>query len=696
MTQMNENEISIELQNQLEQQAFLDELGKLALESYSLEALLDRATRHFKPHDIHFIQSIANILAALIERSSVEKSLRDLTLEAQRIARSGTWEWDILKDKLLENVLEQSRVDLWAIDGEGNLRFSRHRGLGALGVPAIQLGSNIFDILPAEDPMVKYHQQALDGKAVEVDFKAGERTYDLRLLPQFGQQNKVIGVSGIAFDISRRLDAEQALRKSERNYRQVIESVREYAIFSLDIHGQVMSWNEGAKRVMGYKADEIIGEHFSEFFIPVDRERGLPQRAMKIVLDKGKYEAEGWRVRKDGTHFWANTLLTPIHDEKDDLQGFTKIIRDFTDRRNAEQAIRESEVKFRSIFESGAMGIAILDLQSRFLLTNPSLHKLLGFDKHEMLSESLKSLAYGIDSSVLMDMYAKIAAGNYNLFRRDTRFQKKDGQIVWVSLTFSLVREANSTPAYVISMFEDITYRKRMEAELREIKRQLIVSQEEQKMRLAQELHDDPMQELYGVLFQLETLDDSVPSDEMQSQLKLSKASIEQVVYKLRVICGQLRPISLAPFGLEGAIREHMDKFQEEHPKLNVKLELTYDGQILSEEVRLSLFRIYQQALGNVIRHAQANNLVVRFYYDDQQVTLEVEDDGVGFEVPFSWFTLARQDHLGLAGAAERAELLGGKLIIHSKPGQGTLVRTVIPLKPSEDPALSALNDPGA
>jgi signal transduction histidine kinase len=182
----------------------------------------------------------------------------------------------------------------------------------------------------------------------------------------------------------------------------------------------------------------------------------------------------------------------------------------------------------------------------------------------------------------------------------------------------------------------------------------------------------------------------------MQSQLKLSKASIEQVVYKLRVICGQLRPISLAPFGLEGAIREHMDKFQEEHPKLNVKLELTYDGQILSEEVRLSLFRIYQQALGNVIRHAQANNLVVRFYYDDQQVTLEVEDDGVGFEVPFSWFTLARQDHLGLAGAAERAELLGGKLIIHSKPGQGTLVRTVIPLKPSEDPALSALNDPGA
>lgn len=623
---MNENEISKELQNQLEQQASLAELGKIA--------------------------------------------------------------------NVLERVLTQCGFDLWAVDGDGNLRLSLRRGLAALGVPAEQLGVNLFDILPENDPLTKYHHQALKGTVVDVDYEAGERTYNLRLLPQLDSENKVTGVSGIAFDITRHLATEQALRKSEQSYRQVIESVREYAIFSIDLNGHVMSWNEGASRVMGYRTDEIMGKHFSEFFIPVDRERGLPQRALRIVLEEGKYESEGWRIRKDGTHFWANTLLTPIYNEKGEVQGLTKIVRDFSDRRKAEQAIRESEIKFRSIFESGAMGIALLDLQGNFLLTNPALQKLLGFDKHEMLSESLKSLAYRIDSPDLMDMYAEIASGNYNLFRRDTRFQKKDGQIVWVSLTFSLVREANSSPAYVISMFEDITYRKQMEAELREIKRQLIISQEEQKTRLAKELHDDPMQELYGVLFQLETLDDSVSRSEIQSQINLSKGSIEQVIYKLRVICGQLRPFSLAPFGLEVAIREHIDKFQEEHPKLNVKMELTYDGQMLSEEVRISLFRIYQQALGNVIRHAQADNLIVRFFYDDQQVTLEVEDNGVGFEVPFSWLTLARQDHLGLAGAAERAELLGGKLIIHSKPGQGTLVRTVIPLKPSEDPALSALINP--
>lgn len=339
------------------------------------------------------------------------------------------------------------------------------------------------------------------------------------------------------------------------------------------------------------------------------------------------------------------------------------------------------------------MGIALLDLHGNFLLTNPSLQKMLRFQEQELLSQSLRSLSYPFDTILLMELYAEIAAAKNNLFRQESRFQRKDKQIVWVSLTFSLVGNAGDSPAFVIGLFEDITYRKRMEAELREVKRQLIISEEKQRLYLAQELHDDPMQELYGVLFQLETLDleteqNSGLQDELQVQLKLTKDMIEQIIQKLRVMCGQLRPINLAPFGLEGAIREHIDKFKEEHPNLIVKLDLSYDGQLLSDEVRISLFRIYQQAMGNIIRHAQANRIVVRFFYDHHKASLEVEDDGVGFEVPPRLFMLTRQDHLGIAGAAERAELLGGRLTIRSAPGKGTLVRAVVPLKPFEDPAM--------
>lgn len=596
--------------------------------------------------------------------------------------------------EMLENVLAQSQIILWSIDRQGGLRFSQHGGLAALGIPSgDQSGINVFEIIPADHPLKKYVDQVLEGSEVYVDFKAGERIYDLRILPRVDQEGNISGANGIAFDITRRIETEQALRKSEQSYRMVIENIQDSAIFSLDRDGHITSWNVGARRVLGFPASEALGKHYSMLFTPEDCNLGLPQKALETALKRGKFEAEGWRVRKDGTRFWANTLLSPFKDENGELQGYTKLVRDFTSRREAEQALKDSEARFRSIFEFGAMGIALLDLNGNLLLTNPSLQKMLRFQEQELLSHSLKSLSFPFDTAALLELYSGIAAGENNLLRQESRFQRKDGQIVWVRLTFSLVGNANEPSAFVIGIFEDITYRKRMEAELREIKRQLIISEEKQRLYLAQELHDDPMQELYGVLFHLETLDlgalqDPTFQNELQTQLKLTKDTIEKVIQGLRAMCGQLRPINLAPFGLEGAIREHIDKFREEHPNLNVTLDLAYDGQLLSEEVRISLFRIYQQAVGNIIRHAQANNISVRFYYDTQKASLEVEDDGVGFDVPPSLFTLARQDHLGIAGAAERAELLGGKLTIRSKPGKGTLVQAVVPLKPFDDPAI--------
>ncbi len=797
--------------------------------AYGVLGVYSRKRRHFNLGEANFVQSTANILAGFIQRSSIETELRNLnaslelqveartrllrwhsrerlreselrTMEAQHLARLGSWEWDLsgqkvscspelfrifalaedefagtyqafldrihpddleraqsefqrafdygipfnfqhrivrpggelrvvqnrgramhnrqdqpvriigtaqditemvaienhlqAQDELLENVLVQSQVILWSIDCQGELCLSRRGGLAALGVPSgDQLGVHVFEILPQDHPLAGYLGQALGGTVVQVDFKVDERTYDLRILPQVDPQGEVTGVNGIAFDITRRIETEQALRKSEQNYRLVVENVQDYAIFSLDRQGYVTSWNLGATRVKGYQASEIIGKHYSIFFTPEDRTLGMPQKALQIALREGKFEAESWRVRKAGTKFWANTLLYPFKDENGELLGYTKMVRDFTSRREAEQALQESETRFRSIFEFGALGIALLDLKGKFLLANPSLQKMLKFQEQELLAHSLKSLSYPFDAFALMAMFAEVAVGKDDLFRQESRFQRQDKQIVWVSLTFSLVRDAHTAPAFVIGLFEDITYRKRMEAELREIKRQLITSEEKQRLYLAQELHDDPMQELYGVFFQLETLDVGTPQepaslDELQSQIKLAKDTVEKVIQRLRVMCGQLRPINLAPFGLEGAIREHMDKFKEEHPNLDVKLELTYDGQLLSEEVRISLFRIYQQAMGNIIRHAQADHVVVRFYYDHQKVSLEVEDDGVGFEVPPSLFRLARKDHLGIAGAAERAELLGGKLTIRSEPGKGTLVHAVVPLQPFDDPAL--------
>ena len=130
---------------------------------------------------------------------------------------------------------------------------------------------------------------------------------------------------------------------------------------------------------------------------------------------------------------------------------------------------------------------------------------------------------------------------------------------------------------------------------------------------------------------------------------------------------------------MEKAIRSHADHFQENHPEIVVQLDLMKDGKSLPEQSRLGLFRIYQQLLSNVIRHAGANRLIIRLHLDDECVTLEVEDNGCGFDVPRKWIDLVRNGHFGLVGASERAEALGGRLEIESQPGKGALVRAVIP-----------------
>jgi signal transduction histidine kinase len=147
----------------------------------------------------------------------------------------------------------------------------------------------------------------------------------------------------------------------------------------------------------------------------------------------------------------------------------------------------------------------------------------------------------------------------------------------------------------------------------------------------------------------------------------------------LRTISGEMRPPTLAPFGLEKAIRSHAEEFQKAQPALQIKLDLMPDEQTLTEQTRLALFRIYQQAMNNIVRHARASLVFIRFTLDPNEVVLEIEDNGQGFQVPVRWIDLAREGHLGLIGMAERTEAIGGHFEIQSSAGQGTRIRVTVP-----------------
>ncbi|GAA3266717.1 hypothetical protein GCM10020258_36080 [Sphingomonas yabuuchiae] len=158
------------------------------------------------------------------------------------------------------------------------------------------------------------------------------------------------------------------LRGSDR-FERLVNSIRDYAIYLLDREGHVASWNAGAERFKGYTAQEIIGQQFSRFYTDDDRAAGLPARALQIAAAEGVFEAEGWRLRKDGTRFWTSVVIDPVRDDQGTLIGFAKVTRDITDKQEAQQALRESEQRF-SLLVQGVKDYAIYMLDPNGFVTN--------------------------------------------------------------------------------------------------------------------------------------------------------------------------------------------------------------------------------------------------------------------------------------------------------------------------------------
>ena len=177
-----------------------------------------------------------------------------------------------------------------------------------------------------------------------------------------------------------------AALSDESRYRLLVEAVADYAIYMLDPQGFVASWNPGAERFKGYTASEIIGKHFSRFYTEEDRRAELPQQFLRIAAREGRLEREGWRVRKDGSRFWAHVIIDPIRDSSGTLIGFAKVTRDFTERKAAEDALRKSEEQFRLLIEGVTdYAIFMLDPDGRVSSWNLGAQRIKGYLPNEII-----------------------------------------------------------------------------------------------------------------------------------------------------------------------------------------------------------------------------------------------------------------------------------------------------------------------
>jgi PAS domain S-box-containing protein len=257
----------------------------------------------------------------------------------------------------------------------------------------------------------------------------------------------------------------EELTQSEERFRLLVESVRDYAIFMLDPGGRVLTWNAGAERFKGYKADEIIGQHFSRFYPPEALARNLPEHELEVATETGVFEDEGWRVRKDGTLFWANVVITAMRNPQGELVGFAKVTRDLTQRRGHEEELRRSEERFRLLVEGVAdYAIFMLDPNGRVATWNSAAERIKGYTADEIIGQHF-SIFYPQDAreSGWPEHELRVALEKGSITDIGWRL-RKDGTAFWGNVTLTALRDDTGKLLGFAKLTRDMTEAKRIEA----------------------------------------------------------------------------------------------------------------------------------------------------------------------------------------------------------------------------------------
>jgi PAS domain S-box-containing protein len=483
--------------------------------------------------------------------------------------------------------------------------------------------------------------------------------------------------------------AEQAKAPGGDQFRLLVEQVKDYAIFVMDPQGYVASWNAGAERIKGYRAGEIIGKHFSVFYTKEDLKSGVPERELEIARSIGSVDQEGWRLRKDGTRFWASVTITALYDESGTLTGFGKVTRDVTERRNAEEALQKSRNMFERLFENAPDAVVVVDTHGVIRKVNQMAEALFGYMREEMVGSPIEHL--------IPERYQKRHRQHRRGYFSDPRARKmgiglelygqsSDGREIPVDIMLNPMETSDGVWAFAV--VRDITAQKQSDAKIRELNNTL-KNQVEQLAATNRELeafsysvsHDlrAPLRHIIGFVDLLNSRDLSALDEKSRHYMQV----ITQAAQKMGVLIDDLLAFSRmgrsemmkTRVDFDQLVRDIVKELSEDARDREIQWEIAPLPAIVGDAAMLR--QVMVNLISNAIKFTRPRPLarIEIGALDDRpgETLLFVRDNGVGFDIRYvnKLFSLFQRLHsneefegtgVGLANVQRIVLRHGGKV----------------------------------
>ncbi len=502
--------------------------------------------------------------------------------------------------------------------------------------------------------------------------------------------------------------AESELRQQHEHIMDVqqvaaLERERYYALFDgapdaylvTDLHGTIQEANRAATRLFNIAPAYLTGKPLALYVVAAER-RSF--RAFLLMLRENiSLQSREQEFMLQSRHLPLpipiSATVVSIRDHMERVIGYRWLVRDISQQRHYQEQLQHTNQLLLSLIHASPLGIVAVDREIRVQLWNPAAEELLGWRETEVITGVAPFALLAEVGAVWDELIQQETAIEPHELETDCRH--KDGTLIPVRLFLAPLQDSSGSRTGIITLIADLRDEVRHRAELRAIKSRLTATRDIERRRIAQDLHDDVIQQLVGLQFQLVHFRNLMltPTDRHLEDVQLGMSRMGSdmgaIVRLVRVILSDLRPPGLEAFGLKRALESYKEQAGAmwDKPAPRIDLRLPAEDIEVPIPVATVLLRVAQEAMRNVRRHADAHVIGVRLTYSGEEVTLQVQDDGQGFECPERLSDLAHAGHFGLLGIAEQVESVGGVLQLASQPGHGSTVEVSIPLAENQSAA---------